>query len=71
MAKTVYEQVVPGEWYRPTLKHKERCCDCKLVHKVEYKVVEGEIWMRVWRDERATSALRRKKAHQVGARASS
>lgn len=76
MAKRGYEQVVEGEWYEPTLKgHVEQCCDCQLVHKNEYRVLNPEgdvvtgmrVEMRCWRDERKTAAARRtKKARLIG-----
>lgn len=63
LARVRYEQIVEGEWFRPTTKHRDRCCDCGLIHRIEYKIVEGELWMRVWRDNRATAKTseRRKK----------
>lgn len=59
MAKSAYEQVEEGEWYTPSAKHKERCCDCGLTHRSEYRVRGGQIEIRVWRDERATANARR------------
>lgn len=64
MSKRRYPQIEDGEWVRPTMKmHKEQCCDCGLIHKVEYEIVsvgkgkEG-IRYRSSRDERATAAAR-------------
>lgn len=42
-----YEQVVEGEWFRPTKKHFEECCGCGMRHAIEHKIVDGELWMRV------------------------
>lgn len=57
------------EWYLVGAGgHKERCCDCKLVHDVEVQVRSnrkprrGEavsVFIRVRRNERATAASRR------------
>lgn len=56
-----YPQIQDGEWYNPSRKgHKEMCCDCKLVHKTEYKIDDqGTLWIKSTRDNRATSAARR------------
>jgi hypothetical protein len=68
LAKRVYEQVAPGEWYEPPLRaHFEGCCDCGLTHKNEYRVLDRagnvitgvRVQMRCWRDERKTAAVRR------------
>lgn len=55
-------EVEEGEWYQPTSKHRERCCDCGLIHIVEYKVEDGKIWMRVWRDNAATARTKERKS---------
>jgi len=67
--KRVYEQIHDGEWFRPQLTNNfERCCDCALVHRVEYRIIDGHIEIRCWRDERKTSALRRKSRLSVSER---
>ena len=38
---------------------KEMCCDCHLVHIVDYRIVDGTIEFRARRDVRATAAARR------------
>ena len=57
-----YEETYPGEWIKdPKRKYfKLMCCDCSLVHKVEFKKKGNEIWLRMWRDNRATARARRK-----------
>ena len=61
-----------GRWFLPRRRYWfHRCCDCGLVHRVEFKVanvvVEGQtqttaqILTRWWRDNRRTAASRRKK----------
>ena len=37
------------------------CCDCGLVHKVEFKIINGEVGVRFLRDERGTGQARRRK----------
>ncbi len=35
-----YKDVADGEWVRPAMKnYLAKCCDCGLVHKVNYRVV--------------------------------
>ena len=36
------------------------CCDCGLVHKIQFAVKGPNMRMRVWRDNRATGQIRRK-----------
>ena len=61
-----YEQRYDGDWFRVTLRgHRLMCCDCGLVHRVEFRIVKhghgNRIEMRAWRHKRATAAARRKK----------
>ena len=37
-----------------------RCCDCELVHVMQFRVDDGDVGMRLQRDNRATAASRRK-----------
>jgi len=35
-----YKQVLDGEWIRPRRKnYYVKCCDCGLVHKVDFKLI--------------------------------
>lgn len=63
-----FHQVVDGvSYYVKRPFDFEQCCDCNLVHKVKYEVVDQEgnavvgmrIRLTVWRDERSTAASRR------------
>lgn len=57
-----YQQLGNGEWTKPVRSgYKMRCCDCGLVHKVDFKISRGRVWLRAFRDMRATAACRRKK----------
>ena len=57
------------DWIRPVvIGYKMRCCDCDLVHDVEFKVTsnrparkgeEAKVYLRVRRNMRATAASRR------------
>jgi hypothetical protein len=55
-----YENPREGEWQQPIRKgYKMRCCDCGLVHKIDFRVYNGRAQMRVFRDNRSTAAVRR------------
>jgi hypothetical protein len=58
-----YPQALSTEWFNPKhRKFRHMCCDCNLIHVVDFKVDEkGAIWMRWNPDEKATAAARRKK----------
>lgn len=58
MAK--FKQVGPGEWQQPILKgYRMACCDCGLVHTMDFRIVKGKIQFRAFRNERSTAAMRR------------
>lgn len=54
-----YVELVDGKWYHFTKTDYLICCDCNLVHKMKFKVENGKIFIKLWRDERSTSAYRR------------
>jgi len=54
-----YNQLVDGQWVDVTDGHYFACCDCGLVHLCEYKVVEGRIIERIFRQNRDTANQRR------------
>ena len=58
--KQRYHQVEAGEWQYPVAKgYRLACCDCGLVHILEFKPIsKSRIKMRGWRDNRATAAMR-------------
>jgi hypothetical protein len=58
-----YEQIIEGEWFvwdRRANWH--RCCDCGLVHRVDYRLVGklNRIEARYRTDHRATSRIRKR-----------
>jgi hypothetical protein len=56
-----YHQIVDGEWIRPQKRRfREMCCDCCLVHDLDFRIVDGEVEFRARRNNRATSAARRR-----------
>jgi hypothetical protein len=61
-----YEIATEGEWFKP--KHrgfKMACCDCGLVHICNFRLKPYKggmaLEMQMFRDKRATGAVRRKK----------
>jgi len=65
MAK-LYVSEEPGDdgwtrWIAPDMeKYRLSCCDCGLIHDMEYDVdKDGQIWFRAKRNERATAQHRR------------
>jgi hypothetical protein len=57
MAKRIaYHVINYGEWTRPRLRNfREQCCDCGLIHRLDFRVVDGRIEFRTRRDDRATA----------------
>lgn len=52
-------QTIDGEWRTPPRKRFYRaCCDCGLVHREEYRVRNGKVQYRVWRDVEETALER-------------
>lgn len=38
-----FEQIKAGEWHKPKMKNYfVKCCDCGLVHKVDFMVVDAK-----------------------------
>jgi hypothetical protein len=65
-----YVQLIEGEdgwtdWHQPNhTDYKLACCDCGLIHKMQFRVVKGQVEFRASRDERATAARRRHMTHK-------
>ena len=49
----------------PKRGYRMMCCDCGLVHRCEFRTVKKGrgtgVMLRMWRDNRATAAARRKR----------
>jgi hypothetical protein len=55
-----YKPTKDGQWVKVKMKgDKSMCCDCGLVHWEEYKIDNGELYIKVQRDNRATGQARR------------
>ena len=64
-----YYQIIDGEEILIDTRdiQYEQCCDCALVHKLRYKVIDAKtISVKVWRIDRETNRLR--KQHKVKAK---
>ena len=59
--RRTYYQITDGEWIEvPMRGFKEQCCDCGLVHRLNFKLNEkGKILIQTFRDGRATSGARK------------
>jgi hypothetical protein len=58
--RRVYGKPKPGEWVLPVAEgYQMECCDCGLVHTVDFRVLDGRAQMRMRRDTRATLMKRR------------
>ena len=57
-----------GEWITAkNKKHRIACCDCGLVHDLEFRIIEGEFEFRAFRNNRATGQRRRYVQKEKGA----
>ena len=60
--RRLYEKPKPGEWVLPIAEgYQMECCDCGLVHTIDFRVVDGRAQMRMRRDRRATLMKRRQR----------
>jgi hypothetical protein len=65
---TRYTKPKDGEWVQPIPRgYKLACCDCGLVHKLNFRVVRyangkrTKVQFQAFRDNRATAAKRRRR----------
>ena len=57
---TAFERPEPGEWVQPIRDgYKMACCDCGLVHRMDFRVRRGRVQFRAFRDNRSTAMMRR------------
>jgi hypothetical protein len=55
-----YQMPRDGQWLRPVTEHYTvACCDCGSVHKVDFRIVDGNVELRAFRAPRETIVLRR------------
>lgn len=54
-----YDRPSAGQWVQPIRKgYKLACCDCGLVHRMDFRIHKQRAQFRVFRDSRATGAMR-------------
>ena len=55
-----YDVVPYGSRTRPRVRNfREQCCDCGLIHRLDFRIVDGKVEFRTRRDDRATASARR------------
>lgn len=61
LSKGGYYHVTDGEWIIVQWRgNKDQCCDCGLVHRVNYRVNDHkQLEVQVYRDYRATNGARK------------
>lgn len=59
-----FKRIKDGEWVKPNMnKYLMGCCDCGLVHRLEFKVTRfGNVKFRAFRDIEATEQHRKTQA---------
>lgn len=68
--KRSYGKPIAGEWIQPIRKgYRLACCDCGLIHLMNFRVKGRRVQFAVWRDNRATAAMRREKNKKDSANA--
>lgn len=57
---TRYLKPKANEWVQPVRTgYKMACCDCGLVHELDFRVVKRRVQFRVRRNNRSTAMMRR------------
>ncbi len=55
-----YETPKDNEWINPTqTNYKMACCDCGLVHNIDFRINNNKAEFRVRRNNRSTAMIRR------------
>jgi hypothetical protein len=50
------------DWVSPEMTgYRWACCDCGLVHDLEFRVAADGVWFRARRNKRSTAAKRRRR----------
>ena len=60
MSRREYPAVFDNQWVQPVRRnYGMQCCDCGLVHRIDFRVKNGKIQLRARRDNRSTGQIRR------------
>ncbi len=55
-----YHHIQEGEWFRPNKRgFREQCCDCGLVHTINFRLKDGHIEFQTFRNGPATGGARK------------
>lgn len=65
MPKRNVTDVIEGEWYEWNRHERWVCCDCSLVHSVDYRWKDDKLEIRMYRRNRSTAAYRRGRGIKV------
>ena len=69
MARMVREKELANgwtKWLRPVMRrYRMGCCDCGLVHDVDFRVEDGQVLFRARRNKRSTAGMRRKSKQET------
>lgn len=57
--KYIPVQMEDGKWYRMRGYTHTECCDCALIHKEEFRILDGHLEWRAIRDDKATEKRRK------------
>ena len=61
-----YHPVTDGEWIQPKRRgHKMACCDCGLVHVLNFRQRDGRIQFQAFRDKEKTRKRRKREGITV------
>lgn len=64
--KVTYHQRFDGVWFEVEGRsHRIRCCDCGLVHTLNFRIRKRHIQIQAFRDNRATGQRRRRQGIRV------
>jgi len=59
--KMKLKQVKTGEWVQPIRRgYRMACCDCGLIHHMDFRIYRGRVQMRGFRDRKEWQAANRK-----------
>lgn len=51
-----------GQWLQPIRRgYRLRCCDCGLIHTMNFRMKSGRIQFQAFRDDRATAQTKERK----------
>jgi hypothetical protein len=58
-------QVIEGKWLKWNKRERWMCCDCSLVHRVQTRMRNGHLEVRMFRDEKMTAKSRKDEGLKV------